>query len=130
MRRPKRTLWILTIVVAAAVAGCGTTGPAGTAETWTGTTTYDGTSHGLTVEVVREPDGAWTGTYTLETSPSFTGEVVATVADQALTGDLVATGSCRYALEGTIDGDVLVADFEPAPCDGASSGSWTLDRSE
>lgn len=60
------------------------------------------------------------GAYTIATRPPFTGEVYAVLDGQTLTGTLIVTRDCAYALAGSITDDSLTATFTPEACDGGS----------
>jgi hypothetical protein len=109
--------------LAIAVTAC-STAPTPQAQAWSGTSTSGETAHPLQVDVaVLGAD--WTGTYTIGTTPPFTGDVTAELADGVLTGELIATSACTFALTGTVTDDALEATFTPAGCPGGEAGTWS-----
>lgn len=109
--------------LAIAVTACGGA-PTPQAQAWTGTTEFGTTVHPLQVDVA--VDGAdWSGTYTIGSTPPFTGDVVAELLDGVLTGQLIATSSCRFDLAGTVSDDALEGTFTPTACPGGEAGTWT-----
>lgn len=113
----------LAAAVAVLLAACGQA-PVPPPQVWTGTTAYGGTVHPLRVDVAL--DGSdWSGTYTIGSTPPFTGDVVAELVDGVLTGQLIATSSCDFDLTGTVTEAALEAEFVPADCPGGDAGTWS-----
>ena len=93
-------------------------------QAWTGTTAFGGRVQPLQVDVAL--DGIdWSGTYTVGSTPPFTGDVVAELVDGVLTGQLVATSTCTFDLAGTVTDAALEAVFTPADCLGGDAGTWS-----
>ena len=124
MKRIKRMGRLgLAAVAAITLAACGVA-PAPQAQAWTGTTAYGTTVEPLQVDVAIDGT-AWSGTYTIGSTPPFTGDVVADLVDGVLTGQLIATSSCRFDLTGTVTADALDATFVPTACPGGETGTWS-----
>lgn len=112
----------LAASVAIALTACGGA-PVPQAQAWTGTTEFGGAVHPLRVDVV--VDGTdWSGSYTVGSTPPFSGDVVAELVGGVLTGRLIATTNCTFDLVGAINDDALEATFTPAPCPGGATGTW------
>ena len=118
---------LLAVGLALALAACAA--PASDErQAWTGTSTTGATTVPLTIDATLTPAGAWSGTYTLQRTPAFTGDVTATLAAGALTGELTVANDCRFALAGTITADALEATFTPTDCPGGTGGTWSATR--
>jgi hypothetical protein len=113
----------LAASVAVAVTACGGA-PVPQAQVWTGTTEYGGAVLPLQVDVA-VAGADWSGSYTIGSTPPFTGDVVAELLGGVLTGQLVATTSCSFDLVGAVSDDALEATFTPAACPGGVSGTWS-----
>ena len=109
-------------ILAIAISACSPT-PTTQAQSWTGTSTSGTTAQPLQVDVdVRGTVMA--GTYTIGTTPPFTGDLTAELEGTALTGELHATSSCTFTLTGTLTPNTLEATFTPSDCPGAEAGTW------
>ncbi|CAN5639139.1 hypothetical protein BH23DEI1_BH23DEI1_11570 [soil metagenome] len=114
---------IITAIIAATVTACGSA-PSPQVQAWIGTSTSGTSTHSFEVAAVL--DGReWLGTYTLGSTPPFTGDVVAELADGVLTGQLIATASCAFDLNGTLTAEALEAAFTPTACPGGEAGTWS-----
>jgi hypothetical protein len=118
---------LLALCLATLLAAC-TSGPTTNQQAWEGTTTSADGTFPLTVAVTLTTDGAWTGTYTVERTPAFTGAVDATLVAGVLEGVLNVSDDCRFALTGTVTADALEAAYAPTECPGGSDGTWTAIR--
>lgn len=118
----------LVATVAITISAC-SNAPVPQPQAWTGTTTSGATVHPLQVDV--ELTGTvWSGTYTVDSAPPFTGDVVAELIDGVLTGQLIATSSCTFDLTGTVTDDALEATFDPTDCPGGAPGTWSATPTE
>ena len=115
---------LITIAsLAIAISAC-SPAPTPQAQSWTGTSTSGATVQSLQIDVgVLGTD--WSGTYTIGSTPPFTGDVNAELEGNVLTGELHATTSCTFTLTGTVTDDALEATFTPADCPGADAGTWS-----
>lgn len=102
--------------------------PSAERQAWLGTTTADADTHTLAIDVTLTPTGAWSGTYTVERTPAFTGDVDGTLVDGNLQATLTVSPACRFELAGTVTGSSLDATFAPTECDGGSGGVWSATR--
>jgi len=121
-RRPNVGLLALLGI---SLAACSGGGPTIQSQSWTGTSTVAGVAHPLELRTTLTPGGAWTGAYRLDRTPPFTGTVDARFADGALTGVVVVSADCRFALAGQRTGDELTATFVPTTCPGGAGGTWS-----
>jgi hypothetical protein len=113
----------IAAAVALTLAACGRA-PVPQPQAWTGTTAFGGSVQPLHVDVTL--DGTdWSGTYTIGSTPPFTGDVVAELVDGVLTGQLVATSTCTFDLAGTVTDAALEAAFTPGDCPGGDAGTWS-----
>lgn len=119
---------LLAGCLALVLAACAGANPTSERQAWSGTTTSADGTFPLTVVATFQPTGAWTGTYTVERTPPFTGDVDATLLEGVLDGELVVTASCRFELTGIVAGDALEATFAPVACPGGAAGSWSASR--
>jgi hypothetical protein len=115
--------WVLGLTLL--LASCASRGPTIQGQTWIGTTTAGAAAHPLAIATTLDPAGAWTGTYTVERTPSFTGELDAELSNGELVGVLIVSDACRFALEGNVTGDALTATFSPTACPGGVGGTWS-----
>ena len=125
-----RTLAIASLALA--ITAC-STAPAPQPQSWTGTTTSGDAVQPLEVDATlttTTTGSAWSGTYTIGSTPPFTGDVVAELAGEALTGELIATSSCRFALTGNLTATTLEAAFAPTDCPGGAAGTWSATPTE
>ncbi len=113
----------LTLLLAA----CATT-PSSELQAWTGTSTAGADTYPLTIDATLSPAGAWAGTYTVERTPPFTGDIAGTLVAGVLEGELTVSDACRFELVGTVTGDALDATFAPTDCPGGSGGTWSATR--
>ena len=102
--------------------------PSSERQAWVGTTTTDDGTHPLAIDVTSSPTGAWSGTYTVERTPAFSGDVDGTLVDGNLQATLIVSPACRFELAGTVTSTSLDATFAPTECDGAIGGVWTATR--
>lgn len=98
-------------------------------QAWIGTSEAGGASHPLVIATTLTPAGAWTGAYTVQRTPPFTGDIDATLIGGVLAGTLVVSPDCSFELAGTVSGDQLDAAFAPTGCPGGEGGTWTATRS-
>lgn len=123
-RRPK--LGLLAILFALLLAACAGGVPPAQSQSWTGTTTSADGTYPLALATTLDGAGAWTGTYTVDRVPPFTGDVDAELSAGELEGEVVVTDDCRFALAGTIAEDTLTATFSPTMCPGGVEGTWSV----
>jgi hypothetical protein len=114
----------LLALLGIALAACSGGGPTSQRQTWTGTSTVAGVAHPLELRATLTPGGVWAGAYRLDRTPPFTGAVDARFADGTLTGVVVVSDACRFALAGQRTGDEIVATFLPTDCPGGVGGAW------
>lgn len=118
---------LLAVGLALALAACAA--PASDErQAWSGTSTSGTDTFPLTIDATLTPAGAWSGTYTLERTPPFTGDVIATLVGGVLAGELTVSNDCRFELAGTVTADALEATFAPTDCPGGTGGTWSATR--
>lgn len=98
-------------------------------QAWAGTSTTGDATYPLAIDTTLAPSGAWAGTYTVQRTPPFTGEVEGTLVNGVVDGVLIVSSACRFELAGTVSDAALDATFTPSDCPGATGGTWTVTRS-
>lgn len=119
---------LLALCLAVLLAACANATPPFERQAWEGTTTTAEGTFPLTIATTLTAGGGWTGTYTVERTPPFTGDVDATLAAGVLEGVLVVSDACTFELVGTVSDDALDATFAPTECSGGASGTWRATR--
>ncbi len=116
---------LLAGCLALVLAACAATAPSSERQAWAGTSTAGADTFPLTIDATLTSAGAWTGTYTVDRTPPFTGDVEARLLAGALAGELIVSDACRFELAGTVSADALDATFAPTDCPGGTGGTWS-----
>ena len=91
---------------------------------FSGTSTFEGVTYDLTLELQRLGDRV-VGEYQVD---AVGGGFEGTVNGAAVTAELTPSSTCTYAFEGTLTETNLDGTFQPSDCPGGQTGVWELVR--